>query len=276
MKKNIKIAILDVLSVILTGLVFVVPFYFLIITSFKDVKEASWMQMSLPTNYHIIENYKEVLGAQNGIVIRAFQNSFILTIFSVIGVVIVSSMAGFVLQRRKDKFSGLWNFMILFGLMVPPCIVTTIWVLQTLNIFKTLFSMILMEIALLFPFSVLLYKGYMTSIPREIDEAAILDGCGSLRMFFQIIFPLLKPINITMIVLISVFVYSDFVNPLYFLPGARNTTVQLTLFSFMGRWSTQWNLVFVDVVLISIPPLILFIFLNKRIIAGMIAGSLKE
>ena len=276
MKKNIKIAILDVLSVILTGLVFVVPFYFLIITSFKDAKEASWMQMDLPTNYHIIENYKEVLGAQNGILIRAFLNSFILTIFSVIGVVIVSSMAGFVLQRRKDKFSGLWTFMILFGLMVPPSLVPTIWVLQTLNIFKTLFSMILMEIAFLFPFSVLLYKGYMTSIPREIDEAAIMDGCGRLRLFFQIIFPLLKPMNITMIVLASIFVYSDFVNPLYFLPGARNTTVQLTLFNFMGQWSTKWNLVFADVVLISIPPLILYLFLNKKIIAGMIAGSLKE
>ena len=276
MRKNLKILILDILGVILTGLVFLVPFYFIIINSFKDSKEASWMQLNLPTSYHIIENYKQVVEAQNGIIVRAFLNSFLLTLFSVIGVVIISSMAGFVLQRRKDKFSGLWIFMILFGLVIPPALVPTIWVLQALNIFKTLFSMVLMEMALLFPFSVLLYKGYMTSIPREIDEAAILDGCGRLRLFFRVIFPLLKPINITMIVLITIFVYSDFVNPLYFLPGARNVTVQLTLFNFMGQWLTKWNLVFANVVLVSIPPLILYFFLNKQIIAGIVAGSLKE
>lgn len=276
MNKKLKILILDISSIILTGLVFLVPFYFIIINSFKDQKEASWMQLNLPTSYHIIENYKQVLEAQNGIMIRAFLNSFILTFFSVVGVIIVSSMAGFVLQRRKDKFSGLWNFMILFGLMVPPAIVTTIWVLQALHIFKTMFSMILMEMALLFPFSVLLYKGYMTSIPREIDEAAIIDGCGRLRLFFHIIFPLLKPINITVFVLTSVFVYGDFINPLYFFPGARNATVQLTLFNFTGQYLTKWNLLFANVALVSIPPLILYIFLNRQIIAGMVAGSLKE
>ena len=273
---KIRLIIYDIMAVLLTSVIFLIPFYFLVNSSFKSIKESYRMELNLPSSFHIIENYKRVLEVQDGIVIRAFLNSFIITIFSVIGLVIVCSMAGFVIQRRKNKLSGLWNFVILLGLIIPPAIVPTIWVLNELNIFGTLPSMILLEIAFFFPFSTLLYKGFMTTIPKEIDEAAIVDGCGRIRLFFQIIFPLLKPINITIIVLTAVFIYGDFMNPLYFLPGPRNATVQLTLFNFMGQFASKWNLLFANVVLVTIPPLILFLFLNRQIIAGMIAGSLKE
>ena len=273
---KIRLIIYDIMAVLLTSVIFLIPFYFLVNSSFKSIKESYRMELNLPSSFHIIENYKRVLEVQDGIVIRAFLNSFIITIFSVLGLVIVCSMAGFVIQRRKNKLSGLWNFVILLGLIIPPAIVPTIWVLNELNIFGTLPSMILLEIAFFFPFSTLLYKGFMTTIPKEIDEAAIVDGCGRIRLFFQIIFPLLKPINITIIVLTAVFIYGDFMNPLYFLPGPRNATVQLTLFNFMGQFASKWNLLFANVVLVTIPPLILFLFLNRQIIAGMIAGSLKE
>lgn len=273
---KIRLIIYDIMAVLLTSVIFLIPFYFLVNSSFKSIKESYRMELNLPSSFHIIENYKRVLEVQDGIVIRAFLNSFIITIFSVLGLVIVCSMAGFVIQRRKNKLSGLWNFVILLGLIIPPAIVPTIWVLNALNIFGTLPSMILLEIAFFFPFSTLLYKGFMTTIPKEIDEAAIVDGCGRIRLFFQIIFPLLKPINITIIVLTAVFIYGDFMNPLYFLPGPRNATVQLTLFNFMGQFASKWNLLFANVVLVTIPPLILFLFLNKQIMAGMIAGSLKE
>ncbi len=273
--RNKRLIIYDAIGIVLTGVLFLLPFYFMVIMSFKTSKEASLMKLSLPSSYHIIENYTDVLQAQNGIVIKAFLNSFLITLFSVIGVILVCSMAGFVLQRRKDRLSGFWNFVILFGLIAPPAIVPTIWVLQGLQIYKTIFSMILLEVAFLFPYSTLLYKGFLKTIPKEIDEAAIIDGCGRFRLFFQVIFPLLKPINITIIVLTAVFVYSDFMNPLYFLPGSRNATVQLTLYHFMGRYISEFNLLFADVVLITIPPLILYIFLNRKIVAGMTAGSLK-
>ena len=275
-RTKIRLIIYSVLGVLLTALVFLIPFYFLIITSFKNRTEASWMELSLPSSYHIIENYRNVLTVQNGVVVRSFLNSTIITLFSVFGILIVCSMAGFVMQRRKSKLSGLWNLLIMIGLIIPPAIVPTIWVLQALHIFKTLPSMILLEVAFLFPFSTLLYKGFMATIPKEIDEAAVMDGCGRIRLFFQIIFPLLKPINIAIIVLTSVNVYSDFVNPLYFLPGVKNTTIQLTLFRFIGQFSNRWNLLFAGVILIIIPILILYIFINKQIIAGMTAGSLKQ
>jgi len=135
--------------------------------------------------------------------------------------------------------------------------------------------MVLVEIALGIPFTTMLFRGYMGSIPREIEEAALIDGCGKFRIFAVIIAPLLKPIASTAVILQAVTVFNDFVNPLYFLPGNKNATIQLTLYNFMGKFSNKYNLLFADIILITIPMLVLFIFFNKRIIDGMAAGAVK-
>jgi len=275
MMKNLKKYVLEVISVVMALIIFGIPFYFIIINSFKSKEDASNLSMALPKTFQIIENYKAVLQTQDGMVIRAFINSTIITVSSIIILILVCSMAAFVMQRREGKASPVINFFVLAGLMIPPSIVPTIWVLTKAGLFKTLPGLILIEVALDFPFSVLLYKGFISTIPKELDEAALLDGCGGLRLFFRIIFPLLKPITSTVIVLSSVNIFNDFTNPLYFLPGAENVTVQLSLYNFTGMYSTSWNLLFADVVLITIPILILFIFFNKKIVGGMTAGAVK-
>lgn len=111
--------------------------------------------------------------------------------------------------------------------------------------------------------------------PREIDEAAIIDGASPLQLLFSVILPLIRPAIVTIIVTNSVFIYNDFANPLYFLPGSKNVTAQLTLFSFMSQYNSQWNLLFADVVLITIPPLILFMFFQRQIVSGMTSGAVK-
>jgi raffinose/stachyose/melibiose transport system permease protein len=273
--KNIRKFALEIFAVLMSIIIFGVPFYFIIINSFKTKEEAADMSMALPKVYQIFENYKAVLSTQNGMVIRAFFNSTIITVLSISALILVCSMSAFILHRRQSKTTSVINFLVLAGLMVPPSIVPTIWILTKIGLFKTLPGLVLVEVALAFPFSVILYKGFMATIPREIDEAAFVDGCGAMRLFFQIIFPLLKPITSTIIVLSAVNIFNDFTNPLYFLPGAKNVTVQLSLYNFTGMYDTSWNLLFADVVLISIPPLILFIFFNKKIVAGMTAGAVK-
>ena len=125
------------------------------------------------------------------------------------------------------------------------------------------------------PFAVMILRAFMGSIPGEIDEAAIMDGASPLQVFFSIILPLLKPAIITLIVTSSVGIYNDFANPLYFLPGNQNVTAQLTLYSFMSQFASQWNLLFADVVVITIPPIIMFMFFQEQIVAGMTAGAVK-
>ncbi|MBE1442523.1 carbohydrate ABC transporter permease [Paenibacillus sp. OAS669] len=276
MNRVVQKTVVSIIMLVISTVIFWVPFYFVIINSFKSPTKAADMSMAWPDSFHIVENYKAVLQAADHMLVRAFYNSTLLTVLSIAGLVIVSSLAGFVLQRReKGRGAATLNFLVLAGLMIPPAVVPTIWVLNSVGLFKTLPGLTLVEIALHFPFCAILYKAFTATIPRDIDESAFIDGCGGFKLFTHIIFPLLKPVSSTIIIIQSVSVFNDFVNPLYFLPGSENATVQLTLYNFMSMYITSWNLLFADVVLISIPPLVLFIFFNKKIVAGMTAGSVK-
>ncbi len=267
--------LVECVAVLLSLVVFGVPFYYVVVNSVKTMAEAADFSIARPAVIQLVENYTAVLQTQNGIVIRAFVNSTALTVLSIAVMIVVCSMAGYVMQRRTGRLSPLVNFLVLAGLMIPPSIVPTIWILRGVGLFKTLAGLVLVEVAIGFPFSTLLYRGFMVSVPREIDEAAIIDGCGGLRLYLDIVLPLLKPVTSTVIVLSAVTIFNDFVNPLYFFPGAKNATVQLTLYNFMSMFVTKWNLLFADVVLISLPPLLLFIFFNRRIVAGITAGAVK-
>jgi raffinose/stachyose/melibiose transport system permease protein len=163
----------------------------------------------------------------------------------------------------------------LAGLIIPPAVVPTIFLLQWIGLYKTLFGLILIEVAVTLSFATLVFRAFMASIPAELDEAAIMDGASPYRVFWSVILPLLRPAVITVIVVASVGIYNDFVGPLYFLPGAENVTAQLTLYSFMSQFNSQWNLLFANVIVITIPPLIMFMFFQRQIVSGMTAGAIK-
>ncbi|MCM3724768.1 carbohydrate ABC transporter permease [Neobacillus cucumis] len=273
--KSIKKIITETIAVLLTLIIFGIPFYFVMINAVKNTQESSLLNMSWPSSFHLVENMKEVLAAQNNMMQHAFVNSILITGFSIVILILAGSMAGYVLHRKVTKLTPFFDFLILTGLIIPPAIVPTIWVLNGIGLFKTMPGIVLVEVALHLPFTILLYKGFMATIPKQLDEAALIDGCGKFKLFFKIIFPLLKPVSATVIVLTAVGIYNDFVNPLYFYPGSENATLQLTLYNFSSMFNTQWNLLFTNILLISIPPLILFIIFNKKIVAGMTAGSIK-
>ena len=266
---------LEVASLAAVFVIFVIPFIFMLLTAAKDRRESAKLQFSLPTEWHLVENIQAVLAEQNGIMYVAMTNSLILTVASVTITVVLSAMVAFVLQRRRDRVSTAITALMIAGLIIPPALVPTIYTLQWLNIYKSLFGLILVEVTQLMPFSVIVFRAFIAGIPRELDEAAIMDGASPVRLFFRVIFPLLKPAIITVIVVTSVTVYNDFVNPLYFLPGADNATVQLTLFNFQGQFSSRWHLLFTDVLLITIPPLIMFMFFQRQIASGMTTGAIK-
>ena len=275
MKNFIRRNWLDFVALPIGLFVFVAPFILIFLTATKNSKESFQFNFKLGEKFLLWQNIKTVLDTNNRVVIRAFINSSILTLFSVILIVFVSSMAAFIFARRPGKLTTFANIMVLAGLVVPPAVVPTIWVLQRLHLFKTMQGLIFIEVAYSAAFSILIYKGFIASIPKEIDEAAAMDGCTGFALFRRIIFPLLMPVNVTIIVTTSVAIFNDFTNPLYFLPGNDNATVQLTLFYFQSAYLTQYNLLFTDILLITIPPLIVFMIFNKKIVSGLTAGSVK-
>jgi raffinose/stachyose/melibiose transport system permease protein len=267
--------VVEVVSLAVAVVVFVIPFVFMFLTAVKDQDQASDLSFAWPTSWPVLQNLKDVFSARDYMLATAFKNSIILTVVSVAVLVVLGAMVGFVMQRRPGRMANIASLLVLSGLIIPPAVVPTIWVLQSIGLFKHLSGLILVEIAFGLSFSVLLFRAFVAAIPRELDEAAIIDGAGPITLFFRVIFPLLRPVMITVILVQSVAIFNDFVNPLYFLPGDQNATVQLTLYNFMSQFSTQYNLLFMNIVLVTIPPLIMFIFFNRKIVSGMTAGAVK-
>ncbi|WP_239066397.1 carbohydrate ABC transporter permease [Microbacterium hibisci] len=275
-KRFLRKYLLGIIAILASIVVFIVPFVFIFLTAAKNSQESSLLEFSLPQQgWYLWENLITVLETRDFILVRAFINSTILTVASVAIMVILAAMVGYVLQRRKSRWNHLINFFVLAGLIVPPAVVPTIWVMQGLGLFKTMPGMILIEVTFGLSFCILLFRAFVATIPRELDEAATIDGAGPIRLFFQVVLPLLKPVVITVIVVQAVNVFNDFTNPLYFLPGDANATVQLTLYNFSSQNLSQWNLLFMDILLITIPPLIMYIFFNRQIVAGMTSGAVK-
>lgn len=266
---------LSAVAIAASSIVFLIPFAFIILAAFKDKAQANQLDFTWPAGNYLWSNLVEVVTTRNWMLVTAFINSMILTVASVTLLVIFAAMVGFVLQRRKTRFNGFIEFLILAGLMIPPAIVPTIWLLQGIGLFGKLHGLILIEVAYSLPFSVLLYRAFIATIPRELDEAAIIDGARPFDVFFRVVLPLLWPVTVTNIVVQSVAIFNDFTNPLYYLPGNANATVQLTLYNFQSQFSTSYNLLFTNILLITIPPLIVFMFFNRQIVAGMTAGAVK-
>jgi len=266
---------IDAVALVVITIVFVVPFIFIFLTAAKPRAEAALFEFSWPSKFQLLENLRDVIAFGDNRMLLALWNSTLLTVGSVTLIVLLSALVAFVMQRRADRTASFVSSIMLAGLIIPPAVVPTIFLLQWVHLYKTLLGLIMVEVAFTMPFATLIFRAFMANIPRELDEAAIMDGASPGRVFFSIILPLLQPAIITVIVTSSVGIYNDFVGPLYFLPGSENVTAQLTLFSFMSQFSSQWNLLFADVVIITIPPLIMFMFFQRQIVSGMTAGAIK-
>jgi raffinose/stachyose/melibiose transport system permease protein len=273
--KNTRGVVIGVAAIVLSAIFFLVPFLFTFVIASMNRTQANQLQFTWPQPFVLLDNVGEALAARDYLMVIAFINSIILTVASVAALVILSAMVAYIWQRRASRWSPVVNILVLAGLIVPPAVVPTIWVLQGLGLFRTMPGLIFIEIAYGLPFCILLFRAFIASVPRELDEAAVVDGAGTVQIFFRVIFPVLRSVVMTVIILQSVIIYNDFQNPLYFLPGTQNATVQLTLLNFQSQFTTQYNLLFATILLVTVPPLIMFIFFNRKIVAGMAAGSVK-
>jgi raffinose/stachyose/melibiose transport system permease protein len=273
--KNTRGAVIGGSAIVFTAIFFLVPFAFILVIASQSRVESALLKFTWPEKFLLFDNIAQAFAARDYLMVIAFINSVILTVVSVAALVILSAMVAYVWQRRAGRSAGLINILVLAGLIVPPAIVPTIWVLQQVGLFKTMPGLILIEIAYGLPFCVLLFRAFISSVPRELDEAAVVDGANPVQIFFRVILPVLKSVIMTVIILQTVFIYNDFQNPLYFLPGTENATIQLTLLNFQSQFSSQYNLLFATILLVTIPPLIMFILFNRKIVEGMAAGSVK-
>lgn len=262
------------LSVLLwfCSLIILVPIYMVVINSFKERTEAAKMNIQWPSSFHIVENYSQMI--EEGGIIRGFRNSLFITVICVAALIFLCSAMAFVIQRKKCLLSSIINMIVIFGMVLPTQIIPTYFVCNFLHLSHVSAAICVLTVANM-SFTMFLYTGYMKSIPREIDESAWIDGANQFQLFFRIIFPLLKPVTVTAIIVNFMAVWNDFGISIYFLNSARNYTLPLTVYNFFGNHSSDWQLVFANVVIATLPVAIVYLILQKHIISGMTAGSVK-
>lgn len=261
-------------AVILWGLsvLVFVPLLIILFNSFKTQGESVSMEFSLPTEW-VASNYTEVMEAVD--IGRAFMNSMIVSVFTVLIATTGAALASYVMSRRRTKFHRAMYLFFLVGLVAPLNMVPAVLVLQKLHLMNSLLGLILLYSALVTPFTVFLYYGFISTVPKEIDEAAIIDGCGPVTLFGRVIFPLLKPVTVTVVILNFMNAWNDFITPFYVINESDKMPLTTMVYSFFGQFQRSWNLVCVIMVMILVPIIIVYALGQKYIIAGMTAGAVK-
>ena len=250
----------------------IIPLILILINSFKTSQAASDMNLSFPVTFQF-SNYLTVI--QKGKLDIAFFNSLIYSVFSVALCTLTSSMSAYVLSRNRSKTNRFIYFMIVLGITMPINFVVLMKVMQVLHLINTQVGIILLYAAIQTPFNVFLIYSFIGKIPKDIDEAANIDGCSPLRLFFSIIFPLLKPVLVTVMVLTFLNTWNEYILPLYYLGKSVYWPMTLAVYNFFGMYFKEWNLVCADIVLTSLPVIIVYLAGQKYIVSGMTAGAVK-
>ena len=256
----------------LLSLIIIVPFLIVVFNAFKTKPEALNMELSIPTALHF-ENFAKVW--EDADILNSLKNSLILSVTSVTITVIASSMCAYVISRYRTRLNRFIYVYFAMGLMVPVSMVTIVKVLRTIHLYNTLPGTIMVFVALIMPLSVFLYYGFISGIPKELDEAAVIDGAKAVHIFLQVIFPLLKPATVTVIMINFLNVWNDFQIPLYTLADPDKAVIVQKVYNFYGTYTASWNLVSVTILYAILPILVVYLFGQKYIISGMVAGSVK-
>lgn len=253
-------------------LLYSVPLALIALNSIKDQTQSSVIDLALPSPA-VFGNYLTVLGQPN--FLRAFLNdAFVSTTVTVL-VVLLSSNAAFIIQRRVNLFTRMAHKYLIAGMIAPFSFIPAIKLLKILHMGTNYSGLIMVLVATSIPFNILLYVGFFKGLPRELDEAAIIEGCGPLRLYWSVLFPLLRPVVSTNVVLTFSGTWNEFANVLFLVPNSRMWTVPMTIFSFKGFHSYHYGLVCAAVLLAMVPVVAIYIAAQRYIVSGMTAGAVK-
>lgn len=250
-----------------------IPLILILFNSMKDKKAAAEMNLSIPSWPIQFSNYLVVI--EKGKLVQSFLNSLLYSAGSVVLCVFFASLAAYVLSRNQTRLNKALYMYIVLGITLPINYVALTKVLMFLQLNNTKIGIILLYTATQLPFMTFLIHGFVAKVPTELDEAAIIDGCGPIRLFFSVVMPLLKPAIATSVVLTFLNTWNEFTSPLYFLNSTEKWPMTLSVYNFFGMYFKDWNLVCADILLTSLPVIIVYLLGQKYIVAGMTSGAVK-
>lgn len=254
------------------GLIALAPIYIVFANALKTMADASAMNVQPPFNPQW-SNFGAVIDQGN--LGAAFSNSVLYSFGSTILAVLLAALAAFVLARNQTRRHMIIYLILIMGIAVPTNYVTLTKVMQLTHLIDTQIGIILVYAATQIPFDVFLIYAFVDSVPRELDEAAFIDGCSSMRAFFSIILPMLTPVLVTCGVLNILNVWNDFLTPLYLLGNSNNWPMTLSVYNFFGQYESNWAFISADVVLTILPVILIFILAQRWVLSGAFSGAVK-
>lgn len=274
------------IAVILLVILWFSPLYFVIINALKEYQEVVTSKSSFPTApiSQGITNFKAILGNENLKFFKSFFDSLVITGGSLLCIVFSSSMAAWALVRNKSKKSNVIFLIFVASMVIPfqavmlPLVswFADITKMTGIPMTRSYMGMWIAYTGFGSAMSIFMYHGFIKSIPFELEEAAKIDGCKPHQVFFKIIFPILKPITVTLMILNGIWIWNDFLLPLVLLgQGNDIQTIPIGISNFIGSFVKQWELIMMALILSIIPVIILFVIGQKQIIKGMVGGAVK-
>ena len=269
-----KLAVTEAIMIVI-AVIWFIPIYYLIVTTFKTPKEASAGPLRLPRGW-VFQNYIDAF--KNMEYPRSLFNTMEITVLAVGIIVLVTSLAGYALARTKTRWGNRLFLLFLAGLMVPfqMNIVSLFKIVKNVGLMNTVWAVILVDVAINVPQGTFLFKEFIeSSVPKELEEAAEIDGCSVIKKFFVIILPLLKPVIATVVILVTLNVWNEFMTPLLFIQSRENDVILQEVSRNIGQFATDWTALFPMMMLGVAPLMIFYIFMQKYIISGVAAGAVK-
>lgn len=255
------------------GLIWLIPFYLMVINSFKTKQEIFTNPLKIPENF-TFANYPAAFKELD--FLKTLFNSLLITIMSVVIIILFSAMAAYALERVKIKLSAIIFMVFVAAMLVPFQSV----MIPLVSIFGR--AQMLNQVGIIFMYlgfggsmSIFLYHGAMKSIPKALDEAAIIDGANRFQVFWKVIFPMLKPTTVTVAVLNTMWIWNDYLLPSLVINSPKTQTIPLKMFFFFGQYTKQWHLALAGLVIAILPVIIFYFVMQKEIIKGVADGAVK-
>lgn len=257
------------------SIIYLFPFLISILLAFKSKQETTKDVLALPETLHW-ENFSDAIVKAN--IFNSMKNSIIVTVASVVIVLIVASMAGYAIGRQYHKKAyRIYESILSASMMIPfqTLMIPIYRMFREIGLLNTLPGVIILIAGINMPFAVMMYIGFVRTIPVELEEAAMLEGCGRFQIFTKVIFPILKPTTVTIAVLDALWAWNDFNASLIVLQKNEVKTIPMQQYVFFGEHSADYNMAFAAAVISMIPVVIFFIIMQKHIEEGMTAGAVK-
>ena len=272
-KHIIKTWILSI-AALAVGIVFVSPLYLVFVNSVKTVREIYLSPLGLPVEISW-NNFGRVMEKIDfG---QALKNSLFFVVFGVAGLLVICSMAAYRLARHRTRVNKFVYLLLVSSILVPfqTVIIPLIKIIASIGLYNTRIGVLLAYYGYGIPFAVFLFYGFLSSIPREIEEAALIDGGSLFKVYRCIILPLLKPICVTVAVLDVLWIYNDFLLPFVMISDNELRTLPLVMYTFFTAYERPWDLAMASLTMVLTPAIIMFVILQKQITGGIVSGAVK-